>query len=144
MRGDCAVRCVTTQAARSSVVSTATGPNPGQESSSCPRLSRFISAFHNLSAGDLADEHGQLSAQIADLETRKRAVAGELISRGLCEAEGALFRSVTVAATMVSSLDRAGIEKEMGEAWIARFLKFSKRSAFVKTTARTGAVRLAA
>src|SRR5947208_2914594 len=80
MRDDCAVRCVTTQAARSSVVSTATGPNPGQESSSCPRLSRFISAFHNLSAGDLADEHGQLSAQIADLETRKRAqeVGGDL------------------------------------------------------------------
>src|SRR5881227_1749648 len=93
----------------------------------------IISAFHNLSAGDLAD-----------LETRKRAVAGELIRRGISEAEGALFRSVTVAETMVSSLDRAGIEKAMGEAWIARFLKFSKRSAFVKTTARTGAVRLAA
>ena len=49
-----------------------------------------------------------------------------------------------VAETMVSSLDRQGIEKAMGEAWIARFLKFSKRSAFVKTTARTGALRLAA
>ena len=35
-------------------------------------------------------------------------------------------------------------EKAMGEAWIARFLKFSKRSGFVKTTARSGAVRLAA
>jgi len=67
-----------------------------------------------------------------------------LIRRGISEAEGALFRSVTVAETMVSSLDRAGIEKAMGEAWVARFLKFSKRSAFVKTTARTGAVRLAA
>ena len=55
-----------------------------------------------------------------------------------------LFRSVTVAETMVSSLDRVGIEKAMGEAWIARFLKFSKRSAFVKTRARSGAVRLAA
>jgi hypothetical protein len=32
----------------------------------------------------------------------------------------------------------------MGEAWIARFLKFSKRSAHIKTTARTGALRLAA
>ena|SRR5436305_5573990 len=108
-----------------------------------PKAISIISAFHNLSAGDLADEHGQLSAQIADLETRKRAVAGELIRRGISEAEGALFRSVTVAETMVSSLDRAGIEKAMGEG-IARFLKFSKRSAFVKTTARTGALRLAA
>jgi hypothetical protein len=66
----------------------------------------ILSQFHNLSAGDLADEHGQLCAQIADLETRKRTIAGE--------------------------------------AWIARFLKFSKRSAFVKTTARTGAVQMAA
>jgi len=109
-----------------------------------PKAIPIISAFHNLSAGDLADEHGQLCAQIADLETRKRTIAGELIRRGISEAEGALFRSVTVAETMVSSLDRAGIEKAMGEAWIARFLKFSKRSAFVKTTARTGALRLAA
>src|SRR5204862_6917353 len=81
------------------------GPNPRQEIRAMPKAIPIILAFHNLSAGDLADEHGQLSAQIADLETRKRAVAGELISRGLCEAEGALFRSVTVAATMVSSLD---------------------------------------
>ena len=91
----------------------------------------ILSQFHNLSAGDLADEHGQLCAKIADLETRKRTIAGELIRRGISEAEGALFRSVTVA-------------EAMGEASIARFLKFSKRSAFVKTTARTGAVRLAA
>jgi hypothetical protein len=46
---------------------------------------------------------------------------------------------------MVSSLDRAGIEKAMGEAWIARFLKFSKRSAFVLAVcswARSPAERL--
>ena len=109
-----------------------------------PKAIPIISAFHNLSASDLADEHGQLCGQIADLETRKRTIAGELIRRVISEAEGALFRSVTVAETMVSSLDRQGIEKAMGEAWIAWFLKFSKRSAFVKTTARTGAVRLAA
>ena len=108
-----------------------------------PKAVSILSQFHNLSAGDLADEHGQLSAQIADLETRKRTIAGELIRCVVSEAEGALFRSVTVE-TMVSTLDRQGIEKAMGEAWIARFLKFSKRSAFVKTTARTGAVRLAA
>jgi hypothetical protein len=104
----------------------------------------ILPQFHNLSAGDLADEHGQLCAQIADLETRKRALAGELIRRGVSEVEGALFRSVIVAETMVATLDRAGIEKAMGEAWVARFLKWSKRSAFVKTGARTGAVRLAA
>lgn len=33
-----------------------------------PKAIPIISAFHNLSAGELADEHGQLCAQIADLE----------------------------------------------------------------------------
>src|SRR5205814_5939642 len=109
-----------------------------------PRACRSPQAPPRLADGWLRSQHGQLCAQIADLETRKRTIAGELIRRGIAEAEGALFRSVTVAETMVSTPDRQGIEKAMGEAWIARFLKFSKRSAFVKTTARTGAVRLAA
>src|SRR5205807_10474459 len=126
MRDDCAVRCVTTQAARSSVVSTATGPNPGQESSSCPRLSRFISAFHNLSAGDLADEDGQLSAQIADLETRKRAIDGEVIRRCVCEAEGALFRRVVIREAVVCTLVRPGVETEMGGAWVAVLLDWAE------------------
>jgi len=43
-----------------------------------------------------------------------------------------------------TAIDRAGIEKAMGEAWIARFLRWSKRSAFIKTTARTGSLKLAA
>ena len=76
-----------------------------------PKAIPIISAFHNLSAGDLADEHGQLCAQIADLETRNRTIAGELIRRGIAEAEGALFRGLVVAETMVSTLDRQGIEK---------------------------------
>ena len=109
-----------------------------------PKAIPIISAFHNLSAGDLADEHGQLCAQIADLETRKRAIAGEVIRRGVSEAEGALFRSIVISEAMVCTLDRPGVEREMGEAWVARFLKWSKRSAHVKTTARTGAARLAA
>ena len=61
-----------------------------------PKAIPIISEFHNLSAGDLADEHGQLCAQIADLETRKRTIAGELIRRGISKAEGALFRSLVV------------------------------------------------
>jgi hypothetical protein len=90
---------------------------------SMPKAIPIISAFHNLSAGDLADEHGQLCAQIADLETRKRAIAGEVIRRGVSEIEGALFRSIIIAEAMVCTLDRANLEKEMGEAWVARFLK---------------------
>ena len=43
----------------------------------------ILPQLHNLSAGDLADEHGQLCAKIADLEVRKRAIAGELIGHGI-------------------------------------------------------------
>ena len=51
-----------------------------------PKAIPILPQFHNLSAGDLADEHGQLCAKIADLETRKRTIAGELIRRGVSEA----------------------------------------------------------
>jgi hypothetical protein len=76
-----------------------------------PRAIPILSEFHNLSAGDLADQLGTLKAEIADLEARKRTIAGELIRRGVSEAEGALLRSLVVAETMVSRIDRQGIEK---------------------------------
>ena len=62
-----------------------------------PRAIPILSEFHNLSAGDLADQLGTLKAEIADLEVRKRTIAGELIRRGVSEAEGALIRSLVVA-----------------------------------------------
>src|SRR5712672_4358252 len=87
------------------------GLTPGREAL-MPKAIPIISAFHNLSAGDLADEHGQLCAQIADLETRKRTIAGEVIRRGVSEAEGALFRSIVISEAMVCTLDRPGVERE--------------------------------
>jgi hypothetical protein len=86
-----------------------------------PKALSIISSFHNLSAGDLADEHGQLCAQIADLETRKRSVAGELIRRGVPETEGLLFRSILVAEAMVCTLDRSSIEKAMARRGLPAF-----------------------
>jgi hypothetical protein len=44
-----------------------------------------------------------------------------VIRRGVSGCEGALFRSVLIGKAMVCTLDRAGIEKAMGEAWVARF-----------------------
>jgi len=62
-----------------------------------PRAIPILSEFHNLSAGDLADQLGHLEGRDRGLEARKRTIAGELIRRGVSEAEGALFRSRVVA-----------------------------------------------
>ena len=104
-----------------------------------------VSPFHNLSAGDLADQHGFLAVAIGKLEARRKEIAAELIGRGVGEAEGVRFRSVVIAETSIATLDRAAVEREMGEPWIARFLKWSTRSTHVKTTPRAAAiVKLAA
>src|SRR5438046_10151513 len=64
-----------------------------------PRAIPILSEFHNLSAGDLADQLGTLKAEIADLAARKRTIAGALIRRGVSAAAGALFRSRVVAGS---------------------------------------------
>lgn len=101
-----------------------------------------VSPFHNLPAGDLADRLGALKAEIADLETREKALRDELIRRGAAEVEGALFR-VTVADAVRWTLDTKTVKAEMGAAWYDAHC----RQAMVTTVAvkaRTGAVRLAA
>jgi hypothetical protein len=105
----------------------------------------LVSAFHNLSAADLADEHGTLGVRIAELQNRQKAIAGELIRRGEAHIDGALFRATLIAETMTATVDRKAIEGAMGEAWLARFLKWSHRSASVRTAPIAAAVaRLAA
>src|SRR5947208_2003330 len=68
-----------------------------------PKAIPIISAFHALSAGDLADEHGQLSAQIADLETRKRTIAGELIRREISEGLASYGASLTAVGRQLGT-----------------------------------------
>ena len=95
------------------------------------------SPFHNLSAADLADMHGRLGAEIAGIEARRKAIAAELIARGVQHAEGDLFESTVIGETMVAHIDREAIERDMGEAWLARYLRWSRRCATVRTTPRT-------
>jgi hypothetical protein len=111
-----------------------------------PDTSRTISeitSYHNMVSGDLADEHGRLGAEIAALEARRKAIAAELVRRGEASAEGELFTATIVSEAMVANVDRKAIEGEMGEAWIARFLKWSKRCASVRTAPRAAAADLA-
>jgi hypothetical protein len=50
-----------------------------------------VSPYHNLSAGDLADQLGAVKAEIAVLEAREKALRDELIRRGVSECQGAAF-----------------------------------------------------
>jgi hypothetical protein len=94
------------------------------------------SQFHNIVAADLADMHGRLGAEIAELEARRKAIADELIARGIQQAEGDLFESTIVGETMVANIDRKAIEREMGESWIVKYLRWSRRCASVRTVPR--------
>src|ERR1700676_3321819 len=83
-----------------------------------------------IAAGDLADQLGTLKAEIADLETREKALRDELIRRGGAEVEGALYY-VTVSDAVRWTLDAKTVRAEMGEDWwIARC-----RNAMVTTVA---------
>ena len=75
-----------------------------------------LSPFHNLAAGDIADELGTVKAQIADLETREKALRDELIRRGIPAIEGAAY-SATITDTVRWTLNTAAVKAEMGAAW---------------------------
>lgn len=72
--------------------------------------------FHNLNDGDLADELGGIKAEIADLEEREHALRAELISRGITECEGSLFRA-TVSQSVRWTLNSKLVKQEMGQEW---------------------------
>ena len=80
--------------------------------------------------------HGRLGAEIAELEARRKAIADELIARGIQQAEGDLFELTIVGETMVANIDRKAIERDMGELWIVKYLRWSKRCASVRTVPR--------
>jgi hypothetical protein len=109
---------------------------------SMPRVISKItetSLFHNLGIADLADMHGQLGAEIAALEARRKEIAAEMIRRGVQHIEGDLFETTIVAEAMVANIDRKAIERDMGESWLAKYLKWTKRCASVRTMSRAAA-----
>ncbi|HTV90137.1 MAG TPA: hypothetical protein VME41_14075 [Stellaceae bacterium] len=75
-----------------------------------------ISAFHNLSAGDLADQLGTVKAEIAALQSREKALRDELVRRGEREIEGANF-SASIADAVRWTLDTKAVQAEMGADW---------------------------
>lgn len=100
---------------------------------------RETSQFHNIDTADLADMHGRLGAEIAALEARRAAIAAELIARGVPRVAGGVFESTVIGETMTAHIDRKAIERDMGESWLAKYLRWSRRRASIRTTPRAEA-----
>ena len=81
-----------------------------------PKAIPIISPFHNLSAGDVADQLGALKAEIAELEAREKSLRDELIRRGDAEIEGAVYRA-TITDAVRWTIDAKAVRSEMGEPW---------------------------
>jgi hypothetical protein len=100
------------------------------------------SPLHNLSTGDLADQLGASTAEIADLETREKALRIELIRRGVPDAEGVLFRA-TVSEAVRWSLNTKAVKAELGATWYDAYCRQSLVTV-VAVKARTSIAKLAA
>jgi hypothetical protein len=74
------------------------------------------SPLHNLPLPALVDEFGALKAQIAELETREKALRTELIDRGSSVADGTLY-SASITEAIRWTLDAKAVRSEMGDAW---------------------------
>jgi hypothetical protein len=72
--------------------------------------------LHNLPLPAVVDELGGLKAQIAELETREKALRAELIRRGTAAVEGAAY-SATITEAVRWTLDSKAVRAEMGDGW---------------------------
>ena len=81
-----------------------------------PKAMPTLSPFHNLPAGEVVDQLGSVKAQIADLETREKALRDELIRRSITSAAGDAY-DASVTETVRWTLDTKALKAEMGAAW---------------------------
>jgi hypothetical protein len=95
-----------------------------------------VSLFHNLCLGELVDQLGHIKAEAAEIAAREQALRSELIARGVCEAEGVLFRASLSESTRWT-LDATRIREEMGELWCTSHSKVATVTT-LRVTARTG------
>jgi hypothetical protein len=98
-----------------------------------------LSAYHNLSAGDLADQLGAVKAEIAALEDREKNLRHELIHRGVSESQGAAF-SAQITEAIRWTLNTQTVKAEMGETWFnARCRQAAVTTVTVKPLAASAA-----
>lgn len=90
---------------------------------------------------ELVDDLGAVRAEMAELESRDKALREELIRRQVTEASGRLYRMAIVAATR-STLDAKGIRREMGDTWCEAHTRQTITTS-VRVTLRSDAVKQA-
>jgi hypothetical protein len=103
-----------------------------------------VSPYHNLSAGDLADQLGTLKAEIAALEAREKTLRDELIQRGVSECRGVAF-GASITEGIRWTLNTQAVKAEMGLAWYdARCRQSSVTTVAVKPLAAVTVAKIAA
>ena len=103
-----------------------------------------LSPYHNLPAGDLADQLGTLKAEIAVLEDREKTLRDELIRRGVGECHGAAF-GASITEGIRWTLNTQAVKAEMGLPWYdAHCRQSSVTTVSVKPLAAVAAAKLAA
>lgn len=68
----------------------------------------------------VVDNLGHLRAQIADLKEQEEELKAILLSSGLTELDGKLFRA-TISPSSKSYLDTDRLRKKYGESWMNRY-----------------------
>jgi hypothetical protein len=93
---------------------------------------------------ELADRVGKLKAAKAEIEAQIERMRDLFAASGQADTEGALFRVALGAESQVATIDRAAIERDMGESWLRKYLKWSRRAGSFTCIAKTGKPRRAA
>jgi hypothetical protein len=94
----------------------------------------------DISTADLVDMHGALTAAGKKLEDRRSKISEELVRRKAGNCDGAAYHCTFIAATVQWKMQRDGILRDMGEAWLQKYLKPSTVKAHIKTTPLAPAV----
>jgi hypothetical protein len=100
------------------------------------------SPLHNLPLGEIVDQLGRVKAEAAEIKAREDLLKAEMITRGVSEAEGELFRA-TVTTASRWTLDAERVKAEMGAGWYDSRCKVGTVTT-VRVSARTGARKAAA
>lgn len=86
-----------------------------------------MSNLHNYADHQLADELGELSQRIKDLQAREKALKAEIKARKIKSAIGQHF-VVTVAESIRQSLDTKAVKEAMGQDWFDNHSRLSEVS----------------